>query len=343
MTLRKPSGIVIYGIGALVVALGVLVYWRLALPQRTSLEVQIVSPQPDAAGVIELDTPQMFECRWKLTNNGNSAIRNLKVGASCQCQISAGPPDELLAGRSAEIGVRLTSPRAGRGTRFVPTFASGSSEPLAILKATINVRVTPPSWMIPPTTIELRGVAGQDQALERIWEVIEKRSAKRWIDRIECDDRELLSLEWSHEETNFGDDNEIILRKYRVVMHPRANAALKQSTTLRFVGGTGIELAAVPVVVEILPLFAAIPAAISLPSDSGPQRITVLRRDPDQSDLTTQFDQQLLEVSLVKSIDRGPLVFEVSRRQDAVNVPQGTPVTFYHDQVEVVKVNVRFP
>lgn len=292
-----------------------------------ALESEVISPKLTANGEATIDGKLMVETRWRLRNVGRRPLEGLALATSCQCQIHQRPPEILQPGESAEIAVSVTPPNAGRVERTIPVLRNGSAEPVTELRIKLNVPVTPPSWIARPNLIELRSIAQRSEERRFVFEAIEQRAGDRWIRNISTDDATVVKATLVVEESPWGEDGKLCLRKYSVDLQPTKDQVGQYRSTLLFRESDTSREQYVPITLEVLSPTVVLPSELRFAGDTNQQKVTLVRRLTEVGEIKPSFDEKLIDVNVVPNTQSTSLVFEVKPRT-VVSEPIETEVLF---------------
>jgi hypothetical protein len=315
-------------------------------PPLLRLDVKLLASPQSQADTIETASTEPVTCRWELCNSGRVGLSKLRFVVGCSCQWKEQPPSSIASGQTAVVALRLVPPSAGTARREIPVFANDQATPIAVLSANLRTKVSPPQWLTPPKSIELTGVAASEFRREFVWDAVEERGTRPWIQQATLDSTENVGVELSHVESAWGEDGRYCLRKYRVAFR-----AIKPKTGtyrgLLHLHSVTESVQKFAWTVEVLPALSVIPNEVVLSyGATGKQTaaVTVVRRssnDVNGGTLNVQSDANVLELRPVSAEGQWPRRFEVAIK-DGLKSPFESPVVFEADGLESAVLNVRF-
>jgi len=275
---------------------------------RITLEAIRIAPKGDVRQDIVSSSFAPVDFQYRIVNRGRSPLAGLKLGTSCACEITAAPPGEIAPGGSAVIGFRLRAPYAGRLQRQIPITVEGIKEPLLMLNATVRVRFDPPA--IIPTTQDhnLLFVKGDASPREFVFETIEKRENKPWIEGLELNPSDTIEVHPRQLEDSVEQDPELVRRRYRIPLSNRlldvGQHAITAVPRTRKEGPSIVHSFALRL--SVVDSVAIVPNPLVIKHTPGtqalPLRVSVINRTKTVSDATpTKYDEDVLHV---RSTDR---------------------------------------
>ena len=284
-------------------------------PEALSLQAKLVEPVAGDDGVVEWTSRLPVVARWTLTNHGAVPIENAVLGANCQCHVLTGLPPTLASGESATVSLKIMPPQAGTAIRNVPVLVKGQKQPIAMLPLRLNVPVEAPQWLVAPSPVAIRTVAGQDHHREVVLHSIESTDTEPRLADVSIDDEEVCHAVLTPEQRPWGDDGRYVLRKYRITLTPAVKVPGTHHAELTLSWADDSRARRLPVTIEAMPSLLVKPAELSL-SPNRSARLIIVPRVPDSGRITTESNSRLISLRTVEH-SNGALTVEVRQLADA--------------------------
>jgi hypothetical protein len=328
---------------ALMIAASVAVRPKPAQARGPQLVGRLIFPAPTDGDVIEAPFSREIALAWDVRNVGQSTTTGLraKLVSSCQCKIQEKLPETLRPGETGRFVARLRAPQAGTALREVPIFDDKDTEPLLTLTVWIRARVSAPSWLTPPTSAMVQGVAGRPFQHILTWDAIENAGESSWVESISGEPADFATLKLDTETRAWGEDGKFTLRKYHVTIANPETPVGRSTGSIRIdYRSEPAEPQRVPINLELISALAVLPAKVDLGPSRPFARVTVVRRDSQAGAAIPKFDASLLHVECKRPSASAPMVYEI-RPVPNFGEATTTEVLFEADGLEPARLIVR--
>jgi hypothetical protein len=310
---------------------------------RPELAVAILSPVPEPGGTITAKPSRVVSVKLGVTNAGFTTLAGLRVKGECSCYFKTALPQVLGPGERCELELQLPSPPAGRDVAHIHFFAAGIAEPIQTCAVTLLVPAVADTWLHRIDRTSGTAIVGQEYSTEIVLEAIEQAGAAPWAKSIAIEPKEFCTATMRTEERRWTEDDEFLIRSYRVRLRtiPQALGEQKGAIVLRNENDSP-PLAKVQVQIDVIAPLAALPEKVELRTGEpeSAARVDVVSRLPGDQVVVPLFDEALIDVSAVRDATDRRLMFEIRPKSRAA-VECTTAVKFAVDGGEPAIVEVR--
>jgi hypothetical protein len=301
------------GLGALIVR-GI---WIADSSERVQVKVTRQAPF-QGADVIEADRGTVVTVTYSISNTSKVVLTQLTAIPNCKCQRLDALPSQLQPGQSTDFSVSLSVPEGGTKHWSLPVVCAQQATPVAVITGAIQPRVNPPEWIRPPAAIHATLVTGESGEIA-LWESVERRSAKPWLDSVVCS---IEGVDVSFKIAEYVFDHGDIVKRQVLI---KANAsALKPGKYMgefgvRYNSASADAVRTVPIALDVCAAIAMVPAQLTF-RGADPEtnkNVTIYDRRGGRAPRIVDFDSTVLQIDQTLSGDDRVLRLSIGLKNTA--------------------------
>jgi len=277
-----------------------------------------------------------------VANSGSTALTGLSVKSECSCHFKSKLPTTLEPGARCELELQLPTPPAGKDIAHFEFFADGRPEPIQRFDVSVQAPVNAPTWMRRIDLASGTGIAGEEYSTEIVLEAIEDATDPPWVRSVSVEPEEFAVAKLQVDERRWTDDDNYLIRAYRVKVNASPAGAGVSEGTISFRAADEAPLAKVRARINVIAPISALPDKVELRSGKTGSfaHVDVVSRLPSSRQVVPDFDSALVNVGPLPDAPDNRLIFEIRPTSQATDETT-TLVTFRVGDAEPARVEVR--